>query len=123
MIFFESVHRIGDTLAAMTSVLGPDRPATLARELTKLYEQVSRATLGELAQAAADGSLVLKGEFVIVVAGAPDELSVPGIDYGALLEELVAVLPGKQAAAIVARVSGESRNAVYQRMLEIKRDQ
>jgi 16S rRNA (cytidine1402-2'-O)-methyltransferase len=64
----------------------------------------------------------MKGEFVIVVAGAAVDHA-GSVDADTLLKELVAVLPGKQAAAIVARVTGESRNAVYQRMLELKERQ
>ena len=49
MVFFESVHRITDTLAAMVDAFGADRPAALCRELTKTYEEVRRGTLAELA--------------------------------------------------------------------------
>ena len=122
LVFFEAVHRVAETLEEMAAVFGPAREATLARELTKLHEEVRRATLGELAAMARDGSLTIKGEFVIVVAGAAVD-SAGSVDADTLLKELVAVLPGKQAAAIVARVTGESRNAVYQRMLELKERQ
>jgi len=122
LVFFEAVHRVAETLEEMAAVFGPAREATLARELTKLHEEVRRATLGELAAIARDGSLTIKGEFVIVVAGAAADTA-GSVDADTLLKELVAVLPGKQAAAIVARVTGESRNAVYQRMLELKERQ
>lgn len=122
LVFFEAVHRVAETLDAMLAVFGAGREATIARELTKLHEEVRRATLGELLAMARDGGLTLKGEFVIVVAGAA-EPAADSFDTDALLQELVAVLPGKQAAAIVARVTGESRNAVYQRMLAIKEKQ
>jgi 16S rRNA (cytidine1402-2'-O)-methyltransferase len=122
LVFFEAVHRVAETLEEMAAVFGPVREATLARELTKLHEEVKRAALGELAAMARDGSLTMKGEFVIVVAGAAVDPA-GSVDADTLLKELVAVLPGKQAAAIVARVTGESRNAVYQRMLELKERQ
>lgn len=70
MIFFESPRRTAATLSSMAEVLGAERPAAVARELTKTYEQVVRGTLGELADWAA-GTEVL-GEIVIVVAGAEE---------------------------------------------------
>jgi 16S rRNA (cytidine1402-2'-O)-methyltransferase len=78
------------------------------------------ATLGELQSKVADGSIVSKGEFVIVVEGAKDE---PGtsIEVDVLLTELAKVLPGKQAAAITAKITGLKRNTIYARMLEITR--
>ncbi len=123
LVFFESVHRITDTLEAMAAVFGADRPATLARELTKVYESVTRASLGELVAGHRDGNLVSRGEFVIVVAGAGETGERPAVDPDELLSALVDVLPGKEAAAIVARVTGESRNTVYRRMLELKESQ
>ena len=120
MVFFESVHRVEETLRAMAEVFGEDRPAAVARELTKLYEEVVDASVAELARLLADGELATRGEFVLVVAGNPDDGPKPAINVDALLLDLVDALPGKQAAAIVARATGESRNAMYRRMLELK---
>jgi len=118
LVFFESVHRVADTLADLAAVFGPDREACLARELTKLHEELSRASLGELAAAMAAGDIASKGEFVIVVAGAETAAATGEEDQW--LAELAGVLPGKQAAAIVARVLGRPRNEMYRRMLELK---
>lgn len=65
--FFESPHRIADTLADAADVLGQDRQAAVCRELTKTYEEVRRGGLGELAEWAAEG---LRGEISVVIAGA-----------------------------------------------------
>jgi 16S rRNA (cytidine1402-2'-O)-methyltransferase len=119
LLFFEAVHRIGATLADMVELFGADRDAFIGREMTKLHEQLRHATLGELLNEVGDGTIVLKGEFVIAVHGAGDT-SPSSIDADRLLEELRAVLPPKKAAAITARVTGEKRNALYQRLLEIK---
>lgn len=67
MIFYEAPHRLKKTLATMAEVLGADRPAVLARELTKRYEEFSRGNLGELATWFANHEV--RGEFVILVAG------------------------------------------------------
>ncbi len=123
LVFFEAVHRFAETLEAMVTVFGGERRAAVARELTKLHEEIRRGLLGEIAGEARDGRITAKGEFVIVVAGASAEAPAPAVDSDALLEELVAVLPGKQAAAIVARVTGQPRNAVYQRMLDMKENE
>ena len=113
LLFFEAVHRIAATLADMVDVFGAEREAFIGRELTKLHEQCRQATLG-------DGTIVSKGEFVIAVHGADGDAS-SSIDADRLLEELADALPPKKAAAIAARVTGEKRNALYQRLLEIKR--
>ncbi|MEO1246474.1 MAG: 16S rRNA (cytidine(1402)-2'-O)-methyltransferase [Pseudomonadota bacterium] len=123
LVFFESVHRIAAALADLAEVFGPQREACIARELTKLHEQVRRAPLAELAAAAASGEIPRKGEFVIVVAGAVADAGAASGDEDKWLAELARVMPGKQAAAIVARVLGRPRNAVYQRMLELKDEQ
>ena len=119
MVFFESVHRIGDCLDDMARAFGDDRPAFIGREVSKLHEQCLSATLGELAARVRDEAIPRKGEFVIVVGGAK-AMPVTGLDVDHLLRELVEVLPPKQAAAIAARVSGEKRNALYQRLLDLK---
>ncbi len=68
---FEAPGRIAATLAELAAACGPDRPAAVCRELTKLHEEIRRASLGELAAAAAAGTITLRGEFVIVVGAAP----------------------------------------------------
>ena len=118
MVFFESVHRIGASLADMVKVFGADRPAFIGRELTKLHEQCVLATLGELTRQINDTSIVTKGEFVIVVGGS-QESSKSSLDVDGLLLELIAVMPARQAAAIAARVTGSRRNALYQRILTL----
>ena len=119
LLFFEAVHRIAATLADMVDVFGADREAFLGRELTKLHEQCRRATLGELLDEVSNGTIISRGEFVIAVHGADEDAS-SSIDADRLLKELAEALPPKKAAAIAARVTGEKRNALYQRLLEIK---
>ena len=69
MIFYEAPHRLKKTLATMAEVFGDDRPAVLARELTKRYEEFSRGSLGELRDWFAEHQA--RGEFVVLVAGNP----------------------------------------------------
>ncbi len=112
MVFFESVHRLGDTLTAMAASFGADRPAALCRELTKTYEEVRRGSLGELA-AGADG---VRGEVTLVVGGASADAAGPPSDeaLGAAVAELVAAGSTRRDAvdAIAARF-GLPRRTVY----------
>lgn len=119
LIFYESVHRIAATIADMIAAFGDRRQAFIGRELTKLHEQCVSAPLQDLAGMLAAGTIPAKGEFVVVVAGAaaPPADRQAGVDADALLRELVAVLPGKQAVEITARLCGGNRNEIYRKML------
>lgn len=72
IVLFEAPHRLLHTLEDLIQTLGPDRPAALARELTKLHEEVVSATIGELATQIAEGAIPAKGEFVLVFQGSPE---------------------------------------------------
>jgi len=118
MVFYESVHRVADTVRDLVSAFGGDRRAFLARELTKMHEQCVSATLDQLADHINNGAITLKGEFVLVVAGsAGDESS--SLDVDRLLTELSGLLPDKVIAKAVAQATGEKRNALYRRLLEL----
>jgi 16S rRNA (cytidine1402-2'-O)-methyltransferase len=119
LVFFEAPHRLAASLADMAELLG-DRPAAVARELTKLFEEVRRAPLGELAAHYAAQAEV-KGEIAVVV-GPPGEAAAPSAD--ALDQALRQALAGasvKDAAAEVAARFGLKRRDVYARALELKR--
>lgn len=121
MVFFESVHRIDETLAAMREAFGADRPAVLCRELTKTYEQVVRGTLADLVTAADAG---LRGELTVVVAGASAEpVAAPdGPELAAQVEELVtAGRSRRDAVDEVAARFGLPRRAVYAVAVSSKR--
>ncbi|MFE0752077.1 16S rRNA (cytidine(1402)-2'-O)-methyltransferase [Gordonia sp. NPDC058843] len=117
-VFFESPHRLADTLVAAAEILGPDRRAAVCREMTKTYEEVRRGALAELADWAGNG---VRGEITVVIAGAV--AAEPDIDVLAdQAEELVAGgLRLKDACAEVTQGSGASRRDVYQQVLERRR--
>jgi len=117
LVFFESVHRIGDALADMTTTFGDERLAFIGREMTKIYEQCEQASLAELRAGVADKSIAGKGEFVIVVAGAERD-SGSAFDTDRMLTELARHLPPKKAAEVTSRLTGEKKNALYERLLE-----
>lgn len=114
LVFYESCHRILETLQDLVAELGADRPATLCRELTKVYETVLRGSLAELTERVATDPDQQRGEIVLVVGGAPDAVD-DGVPQAVsdLLAVLVAELPVKQAAAMAAQWSGMKKNALY----------
>ena len=119
LVFFEAPHRLSASLADLAELLGP-RPAAIARELTKLFEEVRRGPLDALAGHYAGRSDV-KGEIVLVI-GPPDPAAAPG--PGAIDEALRLAMAGasvKDAAAEVAARYGLQRREVYARALELKR--
>lgn len=118
MVFYESVHRVEGAIEAFCGVFGTDRSAYLGRELTKMHEQCVYGTLGEIHTRLIDGSILRKGEFVIVVGGSL-ETKASSFDLDSLLVELSGKLPDKEVARIIANASGEKRNAIYRRLLEL----
>jgi len=109
LVFFEAPSRVGETLADLAGGLG-DRPAAIARELTKLHEEVRRGPLGELAGALADAPL--KGEVVIVV-GPPQKGEVTDADIDARLEVALRTMRLRDAAKAVAEALGVPKSRVY----------
>ncbi len=121
-VYYESSHRIVATVEAMMTVMGNDRKVALARELTKVYEQVFRGTLEELLVWLLADSNHQRGEFVLMLAGYQGDSSLTGssIDNEQLLRILIDELPVKQAAAIAAKISDLSKNEAYKLALEIR---
>ena len=112
LVFFESVHRLDDTLSALEGELGAERRAALARELTKLHEEVYTGTLAELKRALGH-SIPLLGEFVIVVAGAPEDTPVEADEIRRVYALVSAELPPDRATVLTASITGARRNTVY----------
>ena len=112
MVFFESVHRIAPTIRDMAEVFGSERKAAIARELTKLHEQVVTDSLGNLVAALEDG-IPERGEFVIVVAGNTEEQTADDQEVGRIYRLLAEALPPGDAVTLCAGITGRSRNDVY----------
>jgi 16S rRNA (cytidine1402-2'-O)-methyltransferase len=116
LIFFETAPRLVDSLGDLQAVLG-DRPAAVARELTKLFEEVRRGTLSELiAHYAEQGPP--KGEIVLVV-GPPAEEAATEQDLDTLLARALQSMSVKDAAATVSAATGRPKREVYARALEL----
>ena len=119
LVIYESVHRIAACLADMVEVFGASRQAFIGRELTKMYEQCVQETLGELQRRVDTGNIKSKGEFVVVVSGADADAG-STLDVDRLLAELSTCLSAKDAARIAANVTGEKKNALYERLVQLK---
>ncbi len=118
LVLYESSHRIGPALADLAAVFGPERPATLARELTKAYETIHRATLGDLGAWVDADPNQRRGEIVLVVAGASEApAGSAGITLAEALDALLPELPPARAAAVAARLTGTKRRDAYQAAL------
>jgi 16S rRNA (cytidine1402-2'-O)-methyltransferase len=112
LVLFESSHRIEACLADLLAVLGPERQLAVCRELTKRFETVLRGGAAEVIERIAADPDQRKGEFVVVVEGAPD--AQPGLAEAlALARELLRELPASKAARIAARITGVSRRELY----------
>lgn len=122
LIFYESPRRVMESLADLQAVFGGERPAALAKELTKIHEAVISATIDGLIQWLMDEPHRQQGEFVLLVGGAPslDDDARCQRDGERLLALLVEELPLKKAAAIAAAYTGAGRNQLYQFGLTLK---
>lgn len=121
MIFYEAPHKLLATLEDMAQVFGPDRPVSLCRELTKLHEQVLRLTLAQAIELYTQTPP--KGEFVLVVAGAP-VLEKPAIsqeDAAQHLSQLLSQgLSRKDAVKQTAAALNLPKNVVYDLALKLE---
>ena len=117
-VFLESPRRLAPSLADMAEILG-DRPAVVARELTKMFEEVRRGTLSELAEHYRDAGPP-KGEVTVVVAGAGPPPAIGAAEVERLLRAALERLSLRDAVAQVADATGLPRKQVYDRALDLK---
>jgi 16S rRNA (cytidine1402-2'-O)-methyltransferase len=125
LVFYESPHRILDTIRDIAELLGDTREVVLGRELTKTFETFYSGEARQVLTALTSDPHGTKGEFVVMVHGAnatngDDETGV--LDVNRLLELLLRELPVKKVARLASELTGRSKNELYQRALEIKQD-
>lgn len=114
LIFYESSHRVAESLADMRDVFGGGREAVLARELTKLFETVIGEPLAELAARVANDPDQQRGECVILVAGRGEEADAKLAEGQRVFAILREELPPAKAAKLAAAISGAPRKALYE---------
>jgi 16S rRNA (cytidine1402-2'-O)-methyltransferase len=112
LVFYEAVHRISATMAALAEAFGGERRAALARELTKIHEQIVVGTLAQL-HGKLDGDIPLLGEFVIVVAGDTSEASADLDEAQRIYALLAAEVEPTTALKLTAAITGLPRNDLY----------
>lgn len=117
LIFYESTHRLIDSLADMATVLGEARYVVLARELTKTWESIQGAPVGELLSWVKEDENRRKGEMVLIVEGFQPDDSALSAEALRTLDLLRAELPLKKAAALAAEIHGVKKNALYRHAL------
>ncbi len=120
MVFYEAPHRIADCIADLCAAFGGTREILIARELTKLHETLHRCRL-EAAGAWLQGDdHRRRGEFVLVVEGAPEAAQQASACAEAVLKVLLGELPLKQAVALAVKLTGGNRNELYGLALKLK---
>lgn len=115
LVFFESPHRIAESLADLAALFGAERSAVVARELTKLHETVYRGSLATLAIRAQEDADLRRGEITLVVAGAPTSPATAstGADLERIIRAALEHLPASKAAALAAAATGCTREEAY----------
>jgi 16S rRNA (cytidine1402-2'-O)-methyltransferase len=122
LIFFEAPHRIAATLQDLAQILGGERAAVVARELTKMHESIYRGTLNELCERVARDVDMARGEITLLVSGAEKQ----GFDEGnrelltRALQLLLPELPPARAAAIASQLAGCKRSDAYELALRMR---
>jgi len=122
LVFYEAPHRVAECVAELGAVLGGAREIVIARELTKMFEEIHRCPLAEAGAWIAADANRQRGEFVLIVSGAQAEAT-QGLPAEAerVLRLLLAELPLKQSAALAAAITGARKNELYARALELRK--
>jgi 16S rRNA (cytidine1402-2'-O)-methyltransferase len=117
LVFYEAPHRIVDCVEDLAEVLGTERELVIARELTKIFEEIHRCRLGDGAEWLRANADRQRGEFVLMLeaAAAPEQ----SLDWEPMLSALLAEMPLARAVKLVCKVTGAKKNAVYARALKL----
>lgn len=119
LVFYEAPHRVEETVADLAALLEPQREIVIARELTKLFEEIVRLPLPEAPAWLAADQNHRRGEFVLLVSAPPPREGFDA-DSERILKLLLAELPVKQAAKLASEITGLAKNDLYRRALEMK---
>lgn len=120
LVFYEAPHRILECTADLQTVFGDEREIVFAREITKLFESIHRCKLGTALEWLNSDPNNQRGEFVLLVSGAPERTEALDAEAERVLTLLLAELPLKQAVQLAVQITGQNKKALYQRALELK---
>lgn len=118
LIFYESTHRILASLLDMADVFGPQRYVVIARELTKTFETIHGGALADVIEWMQADAMQQKGEFVVLIHGAPEREHVVDSEAERIVRLLATELPPKKAAGMAAEITGLKKNQLYQILIE-----
>ncbi len=121
LVLYEAPHRVVECLEDMAAVLGPERVVVIARELTKLFEQIHRCRLGETSDWLRADADRQRGEFVLIVEGSAAPQESAKAAWERVLAVLLAELPLAQAVKLTCKATGARKNAVYACALQLAR--
>jgi len=121
LVFYEAPHRVVECAEDMSAMLGPGRVLVIARELTKLFEQIHQCVLGEAAAWLREDTDRQRGEFVLIAEGAAARSESAKLDWERVLTTLLAELPLAHAVKLACKLTGAKKNAVYARALHLAR--
>lgn len=119
VVFYESPHRIIDMLTDLVTIFGPNRIATIGRELTKQFETIRQDELAVLLEWVKTNSEQQLGEFVVIVSGAEIQSTTSEEDVEKILVILLSELHTKQAASLCAKITGRKKNELYELALKL----
>lgn len=119
LIFYEAPHRLMASLASFEKILG-DRPATIARELTKLHEELIHGKLSELSDFFSVHPDKVRGEFVILIEGKAQEATPDDADAERILQILLGEVSTKQAVQLTSQITGVAKNLLYKMAVQKK---
>jgi 16S rRNA (cytidine1402-2'-O)-methyltransferase len=122
LVLYEAPHRVVECIEDMAVTLGAERSVVIARELTKMFEQIHRCRLGEAAAWLGADSDRRRGEFVLIAEGAAVRNKSAKSDWEPVLATLLAELPLAQAVKLACKLTGAKKNTVYARALELARE-
>jgi 16S rRNA (cytidine1402-2'-O)-methyltransferase len=121
LVFYEAPHRIEETVTSLVTCFEPARKIVFARELSKLFEEIHRCTMAEAASWLAADAHRHKGEYVILVEGTIENLDADQAEADRVLKILLESCPVKQAATLAAQITGQKKNALYDRALQLSK--
>ena len=123
LVYYEAPRRLTNTLEDMAQVFGDDRVVVIARELTKLHEQIVSGTIARIIEQVAADDNLQRGECVLLVKGCePEKAEELSSDVCNIMRILMAELPIKQAAKLASEITGERKNSLYSWALENQSD-
>ena len=122
LIFYEAPHRIEETLKALTEIFEPMRRIVIARELTKLFEEIHRCTMADVMEWFRSDPNHKKGEFVLLVESTPQGSDEPNAESERVLSILMEKMPASTAASLAARITGDKKNRLYELALQMRKE-